>query len=935
MRYLKTSMIILITMMLAIALASCSGSSKSQSPLEPGNQISDLPSSFGTEDTSGRSILAVYDAVIDPVARTFTVTPAERTAYYHYPLTQLYPNVLRIVGYGFTTYFWADIRLVHPFPGSGIDAFDPRVIAIVPANPSVSFNYPVMGVTGNDMVVMEPDGYTPLFDNLAPTITGNVNPFKAYFKSQPYRRWSSTGMTSETQRWNLKLSGFGGPMVYKLVVDVSTNYPNPPTPVTDNAKDPAAITAVIGSGLYSSGGSAQIDVTILDWQGPTGSTVTMESPYIFTGTVELSYFGPGPNPNEYVFRGTINNSLGVSEGNYGLLVGVKDASANVSIYNEFRAIVGPSLFNISDVTPPVLNMRPMASFAEAKYFYFTSFGDGLYIFDITNPLDPVMVSRVPVWGAQESVYVSNGYAYVASDDLYIIDVDPPESAHVVQVVDCDYVFGVYASGSYAYATDHYLGLKIINIDPPESAYIVNTVITAPGAIALWGVCEIGGYAYVEDEFAGLRIIDVDPPESAYIVKTVPTALNAWHVAVSGGYAYVSSYDVGLQIIDVDPIESASIVRTVGLAPSYGLCVYNGYAYVASGADLNIINIASPESAYVVNSLNMPGGARSSCVSGGYAYSISIGAGFHVVDIDPPESAFIVKSIPSAWAIVDVFVDGGYAYVTNSIYGLQILKVAYPESASINKNVPFSGSGNVKDVYESGGYAYVTEGYYGLHIVDVDPPKNAYIVNSVPTTGNPDGVFSAGGYTYVADGSSGLQIIDTDPPESAHIVNTVSTPDVATGVFVGDGYAYVTDKEKGLSIIDINPPGSAYIVKDVSIASSSWNVYVTGGYAYVASDVGGLRIIDVDPPESAYIVNTVATPDAAMDVYVSGSYAFVADSFSGMQIISISPPESASIVGTAPTICTAQNIFISGDYAFVANIYDGYHLRAGLNIIKLH
>jgi len=339
MKFLKMSTIILTSIILAIVLASCSGSSKNQTPLEPDNQVSDLPS-FGTGETSGRTLLAIYDAVIDPIAKTFTVTPDERTADYHFPLTQLYPNVLQITGFGFIPNLWADIKLKHPFPGSGIEGFDPRVIAILPANLDVSFDYPMLDVSGNNSVVLEPDGYTKLFDNLSGTIVGNTNPFKAYFKNQPNRVWSDTGVTEETQRWQMDLAGFGGQLRYKLVVDVSTNFPDPPTPVTDNAAEPVQIDVVVGPGLTQNGGSTDIDVTLLDWQGHAGiGGVQVEAPDLFDGIVILEYSAPGPNPNEYVYTGTIANSLHAPFGEYKIMVATWDQVTGIYIYNEVAVIV--------------------------------------------------------------------------------------------------------------------------------------------------------------------------------------------------------------------------------------------------------------------------------------------------------------------------------------------------------------------------------------------------------------------------------------------------------------------------------------------------------------------------------------------------------------------------------------------------------------------
>jgi uncharacterized delta-60 repeat protein len=324
---------------LLLVLSSCSDQSGSSiSPILAGVQDDSL-----TVINDYMEILAVYDAVIDPVEKTFQVTPVERNSQFHFPLTQLYPNILQITGYGWTPNFWADIKLKHPFPGSGIDAFDPRVIAILPANSGVSFSYPVFNCISNNRVLHNPDGYTKLFDDLGGTIPGNTNPFKAYFKGQSYRRWSSTVATEETQRWQMDINGFGGPLQFKLVVDVSTNYPALAQPVVDNAPEPVQIAASIGAGLTSYGGSAPLEVTFLDWQGPAEIKCKVESPDLFTGGMQLFYSRPGPNPNEYVFSGTIVNSLLAPTGNHSVLIAAWDIPQNIHIFYETTASVSDSI----------------------------------------------------------------------------------------------------------------------------------------------------------------------------------------------------------------------------------------------------------------------------------------------------------------------------------------------------------------------------------------------------------------------------------------------------------------------------------------------------------------------------------------------------------------------------------------------------------------
>ena len=321
------------------------GCSNGKSPIEPAindyQAISDYLPDSDEMRISERSMVAAYDAVIDPVAETFTITPVnERDAQYHFPLTQLYPNCLKITGYGFTPNFWADIKLTHPMPGSGIDGFDPRVIAIFPANDGFSFNYPSLGLTGNNGVLFERDGYTKLFDSLGGSIPGNANPFVAYFKDQPYRMWTGRSDTTETKRWQMDLDGFGGNLQFKLVVDVSTNYPFSPLPVLDNAPEPVAISVNVGQGFERGLDNTDITVTLLDWQGPQSvGAVQVEAPDLFDGLVNLEYTGMGQYPNEYVYTGIISNEKQAPGGEYRFLVAASDKTTGTCIYNEFTTSI--------------------------------------------------------------------------------------------------------------------------------------------------------------------------------------------------------------------------------------------------------------------------------------------------------------------------------------------------------------------------------------------------------------------------------------------------------------------------------------------------------------------------------------------------------------------------------------------------------------------
>jgi len=909
MSHSRPLLIITIAVCIVLFCVSCSGH---ESPVIPETQSSisqDIPDSFGIP-ADNRHILAVYDALIDPSTGTFSVTAVERSALFHFPLSRLFPNVLTITGYGWAPSFWADMKLTHPLPGSGIDGFDPRVIAILPANPGVSFNYPNLNAIGNNRVVKEPDGYTKLFDELGGSIPGNTNPFKAYFKDEPFRVWSSTGVTSETQRWNLNFSGFGGPAVFKLVVDVSTNYPNPPQPGIDNAPEPVEMDATFGEGLTIDGGDTSIEVSLLDWQDTSGmGDVEVEAPALFSNTRALSFYSLAPQTNRHFFRGTISNEYQAPEGEYSLLVKASDKQRNIPTYNEFTARVeGEIPSTLEDVTPPWFNFWPIDIFIEGNYAYLACAEAGLHIFDISNPIEPSWVNRVDTPDYANNVHVEDGYAYVTDDDtgLLIIDVDPPDSAQIVKVIDMSYNMDVYISNGYAFVAAN--ELQIIDIDPIDSAQIVKTVDMPQMP---HGVHVSNGYAYVADWSSGLQIVDIDPIESAYIIGSVDFQNLADKVFVSGDYAYVAGGDE-YQIINVSSPENPYVVTSISawMDVARDIKVFGNYAYLTNASyGFRIFDITSPENPQFVVNIGLPGYGHSSYLQDGYAY-VTAEYGVQIVDIDPPSNAFIAGYIDTEDATISVAAQNDFAYsLTPS--ELRIIDVETPETANTVKKVgPFY---RARRLAVSNGYAYVTDYGSGVNIVDIDPVDLSHIVKSISTTGNAEDIHVANGYAYVADNGVGLQIIDVDPPELAYIVDTVSTSGAIDRVHVSDGYAYVNDYNK-LQIIDIDPPETSFLFNSVVTSSEIEDIFAYNGYAYIVNFYDGLQIIDVNPPAAAHAVKTIGTFDPK-SVFIFQGYAYVGGRNPDLQVIDIDPPELAHIVTSISTPESVTDVFVNNGYVY--------------------
>ncbi len=156
---------------------------------------------------------------------------------------------------------------------------------------------------------------------------------------------------------------------------------------------------------------------------------------------------------------------------------------------------------------------------EGNYLYLIDYGPfatddtkGLYIFDITNPEDPVFVSRY-------ADYEGMGY-------------------------------DVKITGNYALYADNQGGFGIINITLPGTPFQQSYI---PMGDAAWAVDASWPYAFVANYInGGVQAIDISDPSSPVVAGYYkPSGCFALNVTYNTGYLYVADGPAGFDIYNFD------------------------------------------------------------------------------------------------------------------------------------------------------------------------------------------------------------------------------------------------------------------------------------------------------------------------------------------------------------------------------------------------
>ena len=387
-------------------------------------------------------------------------------------------------------------------------------------------------------------------------------------------------------------------------------------------------------------------------------------------------------------------------GNYAYVASARDWTVKHPIVDSKP---GLSIVDISDPTTPVeiafyeidQNGSPLLSdVAVEKDRAFLSYGPGcvpctggLYVFDISKPKSPEVLSTIQLPGFASRINVVDKYAYVSNlrffrlDDpsgvsgLSIIDIaDPANPLDVGFIQTIGQANSVAVLNNRAYVGGGTAGLYVMDISDPTQPQLISEVDTPQNAD---GVAAAGNFAYVADHAGGLRIINTldpaAPAETSFYNPAIPTNLT-----VDGSYAYVTSGESGLRIIDIgdhEHPEEVGMVETPGFAQQ--VTVQGKTAYVANGTNgMRIISVANPAVPRELGYFDTPGEARAVAVRGNYAFMADGDSGMRIIEVSTPKSPIEVGFFETMITANDIVIDQDLVYLAADT-GLYIINVSNP------------------------------------------------------------------------------------------------------------------------------------------------------------------------------------------------------------------------------------------------------------------
>ncbi len=525
-------------------------------------------------------------------------------------------------------------------------------------------------------------------------------------------------------------------------------------------------------------------------------------------------------------------------------------------------------------------------------YVFLSYYDGVYIYDVSKPTSPLLISSISVNDIHR-IRIIDSTLYILSDSLMLYDVsDPTNPSLIIELHysgECFkdlairdnicYVLSLY-NGVYQFDISDLESISLIRtfeISYPSQIQIVDDVAYVSqqsGKLYVYSISSIndfsflegndefisiadfwveGSYAYIVDSNLGFSVLNMTNINSPTVLSTSYSPDTLYDIEISGDIIYGADYDYGLVIYNVsDPTAPMKIYHQDTFGEFIKISLKESYLYAGtSDGNLKIFDVSDPHSITKVYEQGF-GVLNALYVLGNYLYVSSLNS-LYIFDISTEYSPSIVSAYTANGAIYDVYISGSFAYLACS-NGLEIVDI------SILSNPIYGGfypSNRVYSVHVDNDYAYLAMGSNGIYIVDVSNHADLSLLASGSTT-NARSLTYANNLLFVADGTYGIRIFDVRDQMSPVEIDSLTLSGDCRDLVINGDYLYAANYDYGLRVVNITNIGSVTEISKGFPYDKYYRIRKMDDLAFVSSMGGGYSIYNVSDPSCPDLIYW--TPD---------------------------------------------------------------------------
>ncbi|MCY3411630.1 MAG: hypothetical protein INQ03_08375 [Candidatus Heimdallarchaeota archaeon] len=562
----------------------------------------------------------------------------------------------------------------------------------------------------------------------------------------------------------------------------------------------------------------------------------------------------------------------------------------------------------------------------------------LYVFDVSDPLNPSQWNFDSLNGNPEDLYVDENVLIVSGTNFLTIfefgdNIPEMSEKATIDISVCQPVYDIEVTGNDMYVANA-CGLKKYDIsnrwNPIQTASlsVMTTEIKLEGDLlycrdysdrglvmvdlmvnpSIKGMFKsstlisfdiAGNKAYLLDSEKGLVIVDVSDPQnpkelSNYLIEPSDD------IYINGSMVYVVNYVTEnfhghLYTFDVsDPYNPKQIMYRV--FPSYEVndlkrVVADGSLFIASDFDIYPIlqeNIMYHEPEYSFDPWS------DSYVDLEYKDELLFTASFHdglrIYDMSDVSLPISIGTYISR-DLLALDLKDNYCFLLSKVHGLEIVDISNPSNPSLISRLEID---EPVDVSVDGSYVYILKGTE-MKIFDISQPEFPSLITSFGVTGKH--IYAENGFVYLS-GSNKFEILDVSDLHNIVSLSSYSSYNIIDAIIDGD-YAYLANGEIGLTILDISLPTSPRLIASID-SKKVQTVTLSGNYAYLGNEMDDVFVVNCTDFQNLEIINSYNVYDPKK-IEVYGNYTFVADSYNGIRVLEFHNPTNSE-----PEISTTES-----------------------------
>ncbi len=344
---------------------------------------------------------------------------------------------------------------------------------------------------------------------------------------------------------------------------------------------------------------------------------------------------------------------------------------------------------------------------------------------------------------------------------------------------------------------------------------------------------------------------------------------------------------------------------------YRIVLNGATAYIASSARLLVLDVRNPSSPVKLVEMDAPG-CRDLVIVGEYAYCAGLAAELITLRIGERSALSSVKEWDAGSTITKIGLSGDYLYaITSGAVSLLTTDLETIYSIGVSGATGFSHFG--MDIYNRN--VGVVASSSGLQYFNLENTAPIWITSAA--IGRVDDLVIDGDMIYTASGDSGCGIYDASEVFSPSLSAVFSIVGESCLDVLAAGPELLTlFNASGLYVVDVRTPSSPAQMGTYNTSGNPQTMGLEGNMLVVADGLGGAVTLDITNRYTPQLLSTTPTSNAK-DVEVFGFTAYLADGSGGLKSINLTIPDTP-LIDRSLSLQDSRSIAFDGEYIYVTD-----------------